>query len=245
MSFFFAQNQLKSPSSSSSSIDSDVIKTPNDDSIKEALAAVSLDEKLDNLKRDILFELRLSLSQQEATLNDINNHIITKTKDTNNDDNTINIIIDIPLFLLRTIWMTVGIIPYLGPLLQLLIIINVICFILSLLPSIAYQYLLIIIKYIVFSLIPMVFTPLINASKAIVYDQGFVELRHFIGYLIANIKELMLSDMFQGVYNTKILSSLNQFNSSSLLAAGEVLFDGTTVADSYSYFKDSLSKLYK
>lgn len=240
MSFFFAQNQLKSPSPSSS--DSDV--KINDNNVKEALASVSFDEKLDNLKRDILFELRLSLSQQEATLNDINNHIITKTKDTNND-NTIDMIIDIPLFVLRTLWTSVGIIPYLGPLLQLLIIINAICFILSLLPSIVYQYLLIIIKYIVFSLLPMAFTPLINASKAIVYDQGFVELRHFIGYLIANIKELMLSDMFQGVYNTKILSSLNQFNSSSLIAAGEVLFDGTTVADSYSYFKDSLSKLYK
>ena len=91
MSFFFAQNQLKSPSAS---IDDDV--KMSDDNVKEALASVSFDEKLDNLKRDILFELRLSLSQQEATLNDIKNHIITKTKDTNND-NTIDMIIDIPL----------------------------------------------------------------------------------------------------------------------------------------------------
>ena len=91
MSFFFAQNQLKSPSAS---IDDDV--KMSEDNVKEALASVSFDEKLDNLKRDILFELRLSLSQQEATLNDIKNHIITKTKDTNND-NTIDMIIDIPL----------------------------------------------------------------------------------------------------------------------------------------------------
>lgn len=243
MSFasFFAQNQLKSPSS-----DQDNYKSSNDDIdiIKQKLAAIDtidIDDKLNNLKKDILFEVRLlskALNQQELALLDINNKLKTQHDSNDNNYDIISNIIDLPFIVLSYLWKFIGIIPYLGPLIQLLVIINFLCFLLGLLPSEASSHLLILVKYIIFSIIPLLFSPLINASKAIVYDSGFVELRSFIGYLVANVKELLLSDMFQGVYNSKLLTSFN------MTAASEVLFDGT-VTESYAYLKDSLSKLYK
>lgn len=241
--FFFSQSQLQSPSTPVPSSD-DTTQTINDDNIQHVLASISLDDRLDSLKKDILFEIK----QQEAVLNDISHQISKSSKDNiinnnNNNNDIISLLFDIPMFFISLIWKTIGIIPYLGPLLQLLIIINIICFILSLLPSDTSSYLLMLVKYIIFSIIPILFKPLVNACKAVVYDSGFIELRHYIAFIIANIKDLLLSDMFQGVYNTKILSSIS--SSINMTAASEVLFDGTTMADSYSFLKDSLSKLYK
>jgi hypothetical protein len=240
MSFasFFAQNQLKSPSSSDIKRNDDN-NNNNDNNINNnqiTIDTINLDNKLDILKKDILFELRQSFNQQSSSLLDIYNKL--KSQDNDNNYDIITNIIDIPFIILSYLWKFIGIIPYLGPLIQLLIIINILCFLISLLPHQASSHLLILVKYIIFNIIPLLFSPLINASKAIVYDSGFVELRTFIGYIIANIKELLLSDMFQGVYNSKLLSSFN------MTAASEVLFDGT-VTESYAYFKDSLSKLYK
>jgi hypothetical protein len=105
------------------------------------------------------------------------------------------------------------------------------------------------IKYVIFNLLPVLFSPLINSCKAIAYDSAFVELRHLVAYFISQIKDLLLSDMFQGVYNTKILSSFNisSLNISSLKAS-EVLGDSNiatvTVSDTYNYLKDSISKLF-
>lgn len=255
MSFFFATNQLKDSddksqqlSSSSSSTATNNNNDDNDKNIQEALKAISLDEKIDALKQDILNEIK----KQEIA---INSSIIKQLKENKDHDNDytydfFSFVFSLPILLFATIWKFIGIIPYLGPLLQLFIIINFICFIFSLLPREASSILIHIIKYISFKLIPILFSPLINACNAIAFDSAFIEIRHLIAYIISQLKDLMLSDMFQGVYNTKILSSFNisSLNISSVSSASvsEVLGDGslTSLSDTYSYLKDSFNKLF-
>ena len=245
MSFFFAQNQLKDS-------DDKLQQTPNKDEkevisnstqiIQEALKAISLDEKIDALKQEIINELR----KQEISINSTITKQLKENKDNENENELLSFALYLPLILLGNIWKFVGIIPYLGPLLQLLIIVNIICFIFSLVPKELSSVLIFIIKYIAFTIIPLLFSPLINSCKALAFDSAFLELRHLIAYAISQVKDLLLSDMFQGVYNTKILSSLNMSSFNVTASVGEVLGDDSisTLSDTYSYFKDSINKIF-